>query len=134
MSQNSRGIVDLVVKFIREKKGQRVLVMDLRGLTDIADYFVICDGASDTQVKAIADSVIEGMESSGYRPWHIEGYGGLRWVLIDFIDVVVHIFLGDTRDYYSLERLWGDAKFEEIEEEVLTFGGGSETKGEDDGG
>ncbi len=124
-------MADLVVEFITKKKGQGILVMDLRGLTDIADCFVICSGASDTQVKAIADSVIEGMGNSGYRPWHVEGYEGCKWVLVDFIDVVVHIFLEDTRNYYSLERLWGDAKIEEIEEEVLTFEGRSETEGKD---
>ena len=123
MSENSGDIADLIVGFIAEKKGQRILVMDLRGLTDIADCFIICSGASDTQVKAIADSVIEGMKGSGHRPWHVEGYEDRKWVLIDFIDVVVHIFLEDTRNYYSLERLWGDAKVEEIEEMVLTFGG-----------
>jgi ribosome-associated protein len=134
LSQNSGDMADLVVEFITNKKGQGILVMDLRGITDIADCFVICSGSSDTQVKAIADSVIEGMEGSGYRPWHVEGYEGRKWVLVDFIDVVVHIFLEDTRNYYSLERLWGDAKIEKIEEEVLTFEGRSETEGKDSEG
>lgn len=99
------------------KKAENVLSMDLRGLTSACDIFVICTGTSDVQVKAIADAVKDGMTDDGEKPWHVEGTEGKRWILLDFIDVVVHVFNRETRDYYQLERLWGDAKFETFEDE-----------------
>lgn len=84
--------------------------MDLRKISTVADFFVICSGASDVQVKAIADAVVEGLEDKGVISWHTEGYGARRWVLIDFVDVVVHVFHVKAREYYMLESLWGDAK------------------------
>jgi len=91
----------------------------LQGLTTITDYFVIASGASDTQVKAIVDAVTEGLEPE-IKPWHIEGYNQLRWVLLDFVDVVVHVFQRQVRDYYDIERLWADAEIREYSEEELT--------------
>lgn len=108
-------LVDLSVKFVRSKKAEDILVIDLRRVTDIADFFILCTGNSDTHVEAIADALVEGMEGAGYRPWHIEGYGERNWVLIDFVDVVVHIFQREPREFYALERLWGDAKIQEVE-------------------
>ena len=99
------------------KKAENVLSMDLRGLTSACDIFVICTGTSDVQVKAIADAVKDGMTDDGEKPWHVEGTDGKRWILLDFVDVVVHVFNRETRDYYQLERLWGDAKFETFEDE-----------------
>lgn len=90
--------------------------MDLRKITTMTDFFVICSGDSDTQVKAIADAVMEGMKAKGIQTWHIEGFMALHWVLLDYVDVVVHIFHKDTRNFYGLERLWGDAKFEYVED------------------
>jgi ribosome-associated protein len=94
------------VEIVLGKKAQDVRLMDLRGVTDIADFFVVCHGDSDLHVKAIADAVLEGME----KAWHREGTAFLRWVLLDYVDVVVHIFQPETRAFYGLERLWGDAK------------------------
>ena len=99
------------------KKAENVLSMDLRGLSSACDIFVICTGTSDVQVKAIADAVKDGMTDDGEKPWHVEGTDGKRWILLDFVDVVVHVFNRETRDYYQLERLWGDAKFETFEDE-----------------
>ncbi len=96
------------------KKATDVRILDLRNLTTIADFFVICTAHSDTQVKAIADAVVEGSKSIGERPWHREGFQQKSWVLLDYVDVVVHVFLKDTRDFYSLEKLWGDAPVETI--------------------
>lgn len=96
------------------KKAVDVKILDLRGLTTIADFFIVCTGGSDTQVKAIADSVVEGAKAIGERPWHKEGLALRNWVLLDYVDVVVHVFLKDTREFYSLEKLWGDAPVEEI--------------------
>lgn len=85
-------------------------VLDLRGLTDAADFFVIGSGTSDVQVRGIAENVIEQVErAGGGAPWHVEGLAAGRWVLLDYVDVVVHVFHHELRAYYQLERLWGDA-------------------------
>jgi len=110
----ARRIVELSVALAQSKKAEDVVVLDMRDVTDVTDYFVICTGGVDAHVKAIADAIVEGMEAEGERAWHMEGYEGLRWVLVDFVDVVVHVFRGETRDFYALERLWGDAKREEV--------------------
>lgn len=92
------------------KRAEDVLVLDLRNVSAVADYFVICSGTSDVQVKAIADAVVENMKEHGVIAWHTEGYAARRWVLIDFVDVVVHVFHAKAREYYMLESLWSDAK------------------------
>jgi len=97
-----------------KRKAQDVVVLDLRALTGVCDYFIIATGQSDTQIRAIADQVEDGMKELGHRVWHIEGYSTGRWVLLDFVDVVVHIFHPDARDLYQLEKLWRDAGREEI--------------------
>jgi ribosome-associated protein len=107
----AREAADLAVS----KKAQDVVILDLRGLSAVTDFFVICSGSSDTHVKAISDAIEEGLEAKGVRKWHIEGYRHRRWVLLDYVDVVVHIFHHKTRQYYVLERLWGDAKSERID-------------------
>ncbi len=92
------------------KKAEDVLVLDLRNISTVADFFVICSGASDVQVKAIADAVLEALEERGVSAWHTEGYAARRWVLVDYVDVVVHVFHAKAREYYMLENLWSDAK------------------------
>lgn len=99
-----------------DKKAQGVIVMDLRGLTSVTDFFVLGTGGSDVQVKAIVDHLNETLEAERTKPSHIEGYDKLSWVLIDYIDVVAHVFLPETRDYYRLELLWADAKISELAE------------------
>ena len=99
------------------RKANDVITMDLRGLTSMADFFVICSADSDVQVKAIADAVEEGMEKEGIAPWHMES-GSANWILLDYVDVVLHVFHKNTRPFYSLERLWGDAKVRRIAEEA----------------
>jgi len=105
----SNKIIDRIVELIFNKKGYDVKILDLRTLTTITDYFIICTGDSDTQVKAIADEVDKQMRNEGVRSWHTEGYRSLNWVLIDFVDIVVHVFKKESREYYNLEKLWGDA-------------------------
>jgi ribosome-associated protein len=105
----ARGIANLTLT----KKATDVLLMDLRGLTSMADYFVVCSADSDIQVKAIADAVVEGMEKKGSRPWHIES-GSANWILLDYVDVVLHVFHRNTRPFYNLEKLWGDAAIERV--------------------
>lgn len=91
------------------KKAYDLLVLDLKGLTSIADYFVICSANNKTQVNAIADGIGRALAGAGARPSHIEGEAEATWLLMDYGDVVVHVFDEQTRAYYSLERLWGDA-------------------------
>lgn len=87
-----------------------MIVLDLRGLSDVTDYFVICHGGSDRQVLAIADEVEERLDKErGRRPGHVEGRRSADWVLLDYIDFVVHVFQEEKREFYRLERLWGDA-------------------------
>jgi ribosome-associated protein len=97
-----------------DKKAEDVIIIDLRKLNAPTDYFVICSALSDRQAKAITDNVVEGLREKGHSPWHIEGYTAKKWVLIDYVDVVVHVFNLETRAFYSLETLWGDAPVEEI--------------------
>ncbi len=92
------------------KKAADLVALDLRTLDGVADYFLICSGSSEPQVKAIAEAVEDQLRARGAKPWHIEGREGRRWVLLDFVDVVVHVFHEKTREYYLLERLWGDAR------------------------
>ena len=97
-----------------ERNARNGLVLDLRGLSDAADYFVIVTGDSDVHARAIADSVTERLEEIGEEPAGVEGRSSGRWILIDYIDVVVHVFLERVRDFYQLERLWGDAPRAEL--------------------
>ena len=92
------------------KKAVDLVALDLRSLDGVADYFLICTGTSEPQVKAIAEEVEDQLRARGAKPWHVEGREGRRWVLLDFVDVVVHVFHEKTREYYLLERLWGDAR------------------------
>jgi ribosome-associated protein len=108
------------IEHLQSRKAEDLAVIDLRGIADFSDYFIVCTGAADTQVRALADAVIEGLKSEGHRPWQVEGYDTRKWILIDFVDVVVHIFQPEERQFYSLERLWGDAPIEHIEDEGPT--------------
>lgn len=101
------------------KKANDVVILDLKKITSATDHFVICSADSDTQVKAIADAVIDGMDQLGVRVWHNEGYRALTWIILDYVDVVAHIFHKETRFFYNLERLWGDAKKTEVHDETL---------------
>jgi len=105
-----------VAAFALEKKAVDILVMDVRKVTDVTRFFIVCTGQSSPQVKAIADHIIGSCRSAGLGIYHVEGYDSLRWVLIDLVDIVVHVFLPDVRKYYQLERLWGDAPAEQIDE------------------
>jgi ribosome-associated protein len=106
-----------VVQLVEEKKGDEIVLLDLRKLDAVSDYFLIATGRSEVQVKAIADHIIDQLRTEGFAPWHVEGLENRRWVLIDLVDVVVHLFHPETRNYYLLERLWGDAHRIELPEE-----------------
>jgi ribosome-associated protein len=92
-----------------DRKAVDMLVMDLRGISNATDYFLIVSGTSDMHVRSIAEHVIEELKKEGHRPSHVEGLRTGRWVLIDYIDFVVHVFHPAAREFYQLERLWGDA-------------------------
>jgi ribosome-associated protein len=92
-----------------EKQGEDVLVLDVRDLITITDYFVIASGSSDRQVKTIAEEVEKALKDRGVKPVRVEGASSSRWVLLDFVDLVVHVFSQEQRDFYRLERLWVDA-------------------------
>ena len=108
----SLSLHKLVVEGMMEKKAVDIIVMDLRDVKNaVADYFVICSGNSDTQIDAISDSVEEIVwKKSEQNPWRKEGRENKEWVLIDYVDVVAHIFKKEKREFYAIEELWGDAK------------------------
>jgi ribosome-associated protein len=106
---NSLDAAQLCAKAADSKKAFEILVLDLRKLTTICDYFVICSGSNSTQVGAIAEGVGGDLAKAGVHPSHVEGATGATWVLMDYGDVVVHIFEEQTRAYYRLENLWGEA-------------------------
>ncbi|MCK4428097.1 MAG: ribosome silencing factor [candidate division Zixibacteria bacterium] len=110
----------LAGKLALDKKATDVKILDLRKLSTICDFFVICSASVEVHAKAIADSIIENLEKKGIRAWHHEGYQASRWILLDYVDVVVHIFLNEVREFYELEKLWGDAKTEELSEVKAT--------------
>ncbi|MBK9401024.1 MAG: ribosome silencing factor [Bacteroidetes bacterium] len=111
-----KNAVDLlseaIIKGLLEKKGKEIVLMDLRGLSGaVTDFFIVCQGDSSTQVEALSRSVEEVVEiECGDFPAHIEGKNNAQWVLIDYINVIVHIFQPEQRDYYGIEKLWADAE------------------------
>ena len=98
-----------------EQRAEDVVLLDLRGISAACDFFVIATGFSEPHLSAIADEIEETLAGEGVRPWHVEGRQNRKWVLLDFVDVVAHLFLRDTREYYRLENLWGEAPRESLE-------------------
>jgi len=117
-SATSQKLSKLVVKGMQEKKANDIVLMDLRKVKNaVADFFVICSGNSDKQLDAIADSVdVEVYKGVSENPWHVEGKHNKEWMILDYTNVVVHIFRKDRRSFYALEKLWGDAEITEIED------------------
>ncbi len=111
-------ILKVIIQAIHDKKGEHLISMDLRKIPEaVADFFVICEAGSTTQVRAIADHVRESVrQECGEIAYHDEGYGANQWVIVDFVNVVVHIFLPETRKFYKLEEMWSDAASEEHED------------------
>ena len=118
--QDSDKLAEVVVRGMQEKKGSDIVVLNLKDLKNaVADYFVICSASSDTQIEAIARSVEEEVEKlTDKNPWQTEGLTNREWVLLDYVDVVVHVFLRDRRQFYALEELWGDADITYVEEDA----------------
>ena len=115
-SKRLSGEVSKAVRAALDKKAVDVVVLDLRDTPAFTDFFLLCSGLSQRQVKAIADGIEEALRAAKVRPAHIEGYERAEWVLMDFFTFIVHVFTPQTREFYSLERLWGDAERIELSE------------------
>lgn len=111
-----KELADKIAQLMLDKKAEDVVIMDLKELTTITDFFVICSASSDVQVKAIADHIDNELGKVKESAWHSEGYTNRSWVLLDYVNVVAHIFLNQTRKFYNLEGLWGDAVIEEVQD------------------
>jgi len=110
----SRNLALLAGKLALEKQASDIKILDLRKISNISDFFVVCSAKVDVHLKAIADNIVEKLEQKGAKVWHNEGYPQGRWIILDYVDVVVHIFLEEARKFYDLEGLWGDAQVQEV--------------------
>ena len=120
MSKKEKGtdqLITQIVKGIEEVKGQDLDILDLRDIENtVCDYFIICNGTSNTQVNAIVNSIQKTVSKElKEKPWHIEGSDNAEWILMDFVHVVVHVFQKHIREFYDIEGLWGDAKMVKVE-------------------
>jgi ribosome-associated protein len=111
---SNENLLNIVYKAADDKIAEDIVVLNMKGISAITDYFLICHGNSDKQVQAIAREIKEKIEENGYSIKRMEGFDEARWVLVDLGDVVVHVFHKDERSYYNLERLWGDAPQEDV--------------------
>ena len=113
---NADQLITNIVEGIEDVKGQHINILDLRDIENtVCDYFIICEGTSNTQVNAIVNSIQKKVsKATKDKPWHIEGSENAEWVLMDYVNVVVHVFQKHIREYYDIESLWGDAKMTEI--------------------
>lgn len=107
-------VLQLVIRAADDKKAENLVVLNMKGISLVADYFVICHGNSDRQVQAIAREIQDQAEEHGLTVKRIEGFQEAKWVLVDLGDIVVHVFAKEEREYYNLERLWGDAPTEDV--------------------
>lgn len=116
---NSNALIDCIGEALLEKKAVDVTVLDVRELTTLTDAFVVCHAESDVQVKALANNVAQRTrEQLDEKPWQTEGLQQQRWVILDYVNVVVHIFKQELREYYGLERMWSDATIKKIEDDL----------------
>ena len=117
------GDIGRAVRAALDKKAQDVVVLDLRHTPAFTDFFVLCSGQNQRQVKAIVDAIEETLRAAKVKPAHIEGYDRAEWVLMDYFNFIVHVFAPQTREFYSLERLWGDAERIEVSDDPKDTGG-----------
>ncbi len=114
----SADLAARIADLMLDKHGRDIMVMDLRDVTSVTDYFVLCSCDSDVQVKAVVGHLNDILRAEGIRPLHTEGQNHLSWVIIDYVNVVAHVFTGPTREYYGLERLWADAPVTVVSDEA----------------
>lgn len=115
---SEQQLLQTAVKAADDKRAENIMVLNMKGISLVADYFMICHGNSDKQVQAIAREIKDMAEENGFNIKRMEGFDEARWILIDLGDIVAHVFHRDERSYYNLERLWGDAPLENIESEL----------------
>lgn len=115
----SKEMIALAVRALDAKKGKGIKVLYTADQTTLADYFVICTGTSNTQVKALSDAVEDAMTKAGEEPHHVEGHRGGQWTLLDYSAIVVHVFTEEAREFYALERLWSDATLVDLDEYLI---------------
>ena len=108
--QEAFEMASIAKEALEDKKGEDIKILDLKGLSNIADYFVIGSGSNPKQIRAMADNVNEKLFKAGFKLHHSEGYSGGVWILLDYGSLIVHVFDKEQRGFYSLERIWGDAK------------------------
>ena len=114
-----RTLAASAIEAALDKKARGITVMDMRDVSGMADFFVVCTGESDLQIKAIVDAIEERLRTEhAERPWHVEGRDHRQWVLMDYVDLVVHVFDEERRTFYDLERLWGDAPSETVSDDA----------------
>ena len=114
---DSSKLIETIAEALFERKAEDVTVIDIRGVTTLADYFVVCHANADVQIKAIADNVLDKTrEDLGEKAWRKEGLETRRWVVLDYVNVVVHIFMKDQREFYKLENMWNDAEITHLED------------------
>ncbi len=113
----SQQLCEVIINSIQETKGQKIVQLDLREIPEApADFFIVCNGQSNTQVKAISNNLLKTLKTDyGIFPNHVEGQAASQWILVDFFDVVVHIFYPEARAFYDIENLWGDSKVKNFE-------------------
>jgi len=110
-------LIDTITEALLEKKAKDIVVLDVQGLTALTDFFIVCHGTSDTQVKALADNILDHTSKKlDEKAWNKEGLDGRRWVILDYVNVVVHIFNEEKREFYGIERMWNDAKRTDIKD------------------
>lgn len=112
----TKEIAQKIAAAANEKKEKDILLLNMEGLSPVTDFYVVCSAGNSTLVKAIADNIEDKMAEAGVHPTHKEGYADARWVLLDYGDVVAHVFLEEERDFYNLEQLWADAPSESFVE------------------
>ncbi len=116
---DSTKLIETITEALLEKKGKDIVLLDVRELTTLTDYFVVCHGSSDTQIRALASSVSEKTKKDlNEAVWQKEGMDAKRWVILDYVNVVVHIFTKEKREFYGIERMWNDAERTEIEDSI----------------
>ena len=114
---DSAILINTITEALLDKKAKDIAVLDVRGLTTLTDYFIVCHGTSDTQIGALASSVsVKTKEVLGEAEWKKEGLDTRRWIILDYVNVVVHIFNKEKREYYGIERMWNDAEITKIED------------------
>lgn len=114
---DSSALIESITNALHEKKAKEIVLLDVRGLTTLTDYFIVCHGTSETQIRALANSVTEMTKKDiGEAVWKKEGLEARRWIILDYVNVVVHIFSQEKREFYGVERMWNDAVRTELED------------------